>query len=753
MLRFLHVSTLCLGYVVAGPTGADIVDLRVTGDAYVRGGAYATRAFGREDLLEVKARDVEEFARRAFLKVDIASLDAAESAHLYLFGSTSEGAAILQASRTSTGWSESSLTWKGQPDPLATEGLTAIFTNKGWVALDVTDSVTAALAESADRVAFVITETEADDNALVRLYAREHASGNAPFVRVVRNEGPTSSVPGVSVSAGPDQAVEMPDPLSLFASVEAGGGAATGAAVQWTMAQGPDPVVFSAPASPATAAWFSAPGTYRLRFRWTSAQGTAEDTMTAHVLAPGWGGPTVPPCPAGIWISPSRIRQLPMAGEAWENLLETAHQPAGTPDLSDQHETANLRVLAKALVFVRTGIAAYRDQVRAALGVIADQDTEAGGQTLALGRKLAAYVIAADLIDLTSADPALDQRFRAKLRALLNRELDGQTLRTTHEHRPNNWGTMAGASRAAVAVYLGDAEELERCAQVFHGYLGNRAAYASFVYDEDQSWQHDRLAPVPVNPVGGVIQGWPVDGALPEEMRRGGPFQWPPAPTGYAWEALQGALVQAEILARAGYPAWQWEHGALRRAASFLYAIGWEAAGDDAWQVWLLNHAYGSDWPVDADGVSMGKIMGWTDWTHAGFRGDQPDPCTVVHDVPAYWLQQCGLDPSDEAARADQDRDGFATWQEYLAGTNPTDAMSYFRLDTVSDLANTLHLAWPSVPDRSYSVLMSTNLADGTFQVIAPSIASTPPTNRWPISNPGLFANFRVGIRLLPVLP
>ena len=46
------------------------------------------------------------------------------------------------------------------------------------------------------------------------------------------------------------------------------------------------------------------------------------------------------------------------------------------------------------------------------------------------------------------------------------------TLRGTHEQRPNNWGTHAGAARAAVALYLGDTAELSRTATVFRGWLG-----------------------------------------------------------------------------------------------------------------------------------------------------------------------------------------------------------------------------------------------------------------------------------------
>jgi hypothetical protein len=169
-----------------------------------------------------------------------------------------------------------------------------------------------------------------------------------------------------------------------------------------------------------------------------------------------------------------------------------------------------------------------------------------------------------------------------------------------------------------VAVYLGDAAELERTAQVFKGWLGDREAYAGFTYRE-LWWQCDPAQPVGINPKGCTRAGHSIDGAQPEEMRRGGPFQWPPVETGYAWEGLQGALVQAEILQRAGYPAWEWEDQALLRAVQFLYNIGWEAEGDDRWQMWLINYVYGTAFPTVTP-VSAGKNMGWTDWTHSGYR-------------------------------------------------------------------------------------------------------------------------------------
>lgn len=333
--------------------------------------------------------------------------------------------------------------------------------------------------------------------------------------------------------------------------------------------------------------------------------------------------PVTTTTPYGIWLSTEEIAALPTSGSAWEALLDEANQSAGTPDLSDQDDDTNVIILAKALAYARIGDANYLNDVLSALQVITFDDTEDGGRTLALGRELAAYIIAADLINLAMVDPQLDGQFRDKLQELLTKELDGRTLQNTHEDRANNWGTHAGASRAAIAVYLDDTVELERTAEVFKGWLGDRDSYADFGYSSDDSWQCDPEQPVGINPVGCSKEGHSIDGALPEEMRRGGSFTWPPDPTGYAWEGLQGAIVQAHILYRAGYPTWDWEDQALLRAVQFLYDVNWPADGDDEWQLWLINYVYGTSYPTTTP-AGVGKNMGWTDWTHAAHPPNAP---------------------------------------------------------------------------------------------------------------------------------
>lgn len=314
----------------------------------------------------------------------------------------------------------------------------------------------------------------------------------------------------------------------------------------------------------------------------------------------------------GIWMDPAVVSSLPASGPAWDKLLRAANESIGVPDLSNQDDSTNVAVMAKALMYARTGDERYRTEVvdacMAAIG------TEEGGRTLALGRELAAYVIAADLVGLP---PDKDTLFRDWLRQTLTKDLSGRTLRSTHEDRPNNWGTHAGASRLAVAVYLGDERELENAARVFAGYLGDRSAHAGFDYGDDLTWQADSARPVGINPRGAEKSGFSIDGVLPDDQRRGGSFGWPPPKENYVYEGLQGALAQAVILYRAGYKdVWTWSDSALLRAFEWLHEVAdFPADGDDTWQPHIVNYFYGTNFPAPVP-ARHGKNVGWTDWTH-----------------------------------------------------------------------------------------------------------------------------------------
>jgi hypothetical protein len=322
----------------------------------------------------------------------------------------------------------------------------------------------------------------------------------------------------------------------------------------------------------------------------------------------------------GLWLSHAEIQRLPTSGHAWRQLKSAADSPAGRPEVRDQDSNHDVRTLAKALVYARSGDARYRTEVREGCRDAIGTDVE--GRTLALGRNLVSYVIAADLVRLP---PDEDEEFKSWLRRALKREMKGKTLQSTHEIRPNNWGAHAGASRAAVAAYLGDRKELERTALVFKGWLGDRDSYTGFKYG-DLSWQADETRPVGVNPKGATKHDRNIDGLIADDMRRGTQFAFPPGKTNYPWGSVSGAAVCAEILWRQGYDTWNWEDRAVLRAVQALYDLSvlyprdeWWAHGDDEWVVWLVNHVHGTDFPT-ALPAQPGKNMGWTDWTHQGMR-------------------------------------------------------------------------------------------------------------------------------------
>lgn len=318
--------------------------------------------------------------------------------------------------------------------------------------------------------------------------------------------------------------------------------------------------------------------------------------------------PTLPPVGTGngIWLSEEEIRALPQAGAAWAATLAAANKTISTSELNNQDSDNNVITLAKGLVFARTGEAKYRDEVLTVLQHLIN--TGAGGRTLALGRELAAYVVAADLVGL---EQPMRAAFESKLRELRTKKLgsgNAESLIVTHEKRPNNWGTMCGASRAAVAAYLGDRTDLDRTAQVFKGWLGDRTSYANFQFG-DLSWQPDPKNPVAVGLPGATGHGQSLDGALPEELRRANGYN------NYVWGALSGAVAQAWFLHRAGYPAFEWVSKAVLRAVKWPHDLGKTATGDDAWLIPVINKVYGTNFPVT--GNEPGKGMGWTQWTHA----------------------------------------------------------------------------------------------------------------------------------------
>jgi hypothetical protein len=99
--------------------------------------------------------------------------------------------------------------------------------------------------------------------------------------------------------------------------------------------------------------------------------------------------------------------------------------------------------------------------------------------------------------------------------------------------------------------------------------------------------------------------------------------------------------------------------------------------------------------------------------------------------LPIAWeltyFGHTGVDPN-----ADPDHDGMSNYQEYLAGTNPTNANSVLRITTgsFSSGGTSAALTWNSVPTRFYYISKTPGLGlpiwtDSGLGLIPPSAGST----------------------------
>jgi hypothetical protein len=264
---------------------------------------------------------------------------------------------------------------------------------------------------------------------------------------------------------------------------------------------------------------------------------------------------------------------------------------------------------------------------------------------------------------------------------------DGWRTYGISERQPTNIGNAARASRLAVAMYLGDATEINRCKVLVEAYCGVANGYgadmrpmlgganingngttdgnenhpygAGYTYrghNKDVSWAHDAASPVPINPAGATKSGRNIDGVLVCENRRNGTdansfgewlTPWPNQPSSptlghdkwwyktngpsynssglaYPWEALEYLGASLWMLWRLGYDdPFQWGDQAFRRAVAWLYT-----------------------WAVASNGTASGPSTAGT-WEGA-FRGSGGYP----NETPTHSASNSATGPTSNANRA-----------------------------------------------------------------------------------------------------
>ncbi|MFP6906017.1 MAG: hypothetical protein VCG02_12415 [Verrucomicrobiota bacterium] len=181
--------------------------------------------------------------------------------------------------------------------------------------------------------------------------------------------------------------------------------------------------------------------------------------------------------------------------------------------------------------------------------------------------------------------------------------------------------------------------------------------------------------------------------------------------------------------------------------------VGWIKLGDDSGGPYANDSA--TDWGVNLDGTGLlsgyawGENVGWIklDPTHGGvtidtgsgafagyawgenvgwlkFSGTAPDYGvrtlafdTQAQGTPNWWLANTGVDENFDEG------DGVPAWQEYIADTDPSDATSFLRIETVSHTPGGVDVQFsPASENRYYTLSRRADLPAGTWSDVPGNI-------------------------------
>jgi hypothetical protein len=148
--------------------------------------------------------------------------------------------------------------------------------------------------------------------------------------------------------------------------------------------------------------------------------------------------------------------------------------------------------------------------------------------------------------------------------------------------------------------------------------------------------------------------------------------------------------------------------------------------------------------PVTSDIGGNPRIAGGT--VDIGAYEFQSPASTVSY----AWLQQYGLPMDDSSDTSDPDGDGLTNWQEWRAGTDPTNASSVLHVLSATAAAPGVSVTWQSVSGKTYFLERATDLgAQPAFLPLATNIVGQPGTTSYTDTN-GVSLSlsvYRVGVQ------
>lgn len=120
--------------------------------------------------------------------------------------------------------------------------------------------------------------------------------------------------------------------------------------------------------------------------------------------------------------------------------------------------------------------------------------------------------------------------------------------------------------------------------------------------------------------------------------------------------------------------------------------------------------------------------------------------------LPDAWEALHGFGAGNDHD-ADPDADGRSNWEEYISGTNPTNALSVLKVALSAAGGGGATVSFTAMPNIGYSILYQTNLADATWL----KLTNVPPqtgTNWIQVTDPAARANRTIYYRIAtPPLP
>ena len=228
---------------------------------------------------------------------------------------------------------------------------------------------------------------------------------------------------------------------------------------------------------------------------------------------------------------------------------------------------------------------------------------------------------------------------------------------------------------------------------------------------------------------------------------------WGPADTNSIYtywdkEALRNAMITEINFSKA--------HPDKRILVGEFGVFRW-ASGADKWlnDCIELFEEYGWDWcnhsPSGWNGFNVTYSTNINDPAYANLApdgGDRGARWTVLHQwlsfnqldaygIPSGWKTRYfgATNAVNGGALDDWDHDGMNNLQEYLAGTDPTNASSKFQVTSFNWQSGTnFVIQWSSVAGKRYALQTSTNLLAGFDGLLTNHVPGTPPLNTATVS-------------------